>query len=171
MSKKKLEERKKKAREAKAKERVLRRRKAIRAEAKKHKEWALAEKKATKGIPIKGSVADRDAMILEKLKHNYAILEALNEEWEKEQTAKKELNQSLEAEGYKTMAEKLDYIGKNPSASYKQDRIHCSKFPSYQDEERLDNHSLISNLFITQKVLTDLAVNSASAYLFTEMAK
>lgn len=113
MSKKKLEERKKKAREVKAKERVLRRRKAIRAEAKKHKEWALAEKKATKGIPIKGSVADRDAMILEKLKHNYAILEALNEEWEKEQAAKKELNQSLEAEGYKTLSEKLEYIGKN----------------------------------------------------------
>jgi hypothetical protein len=113
MSKKKLEERKKKAKEAKSKERVLRRRKAIRAEAKKHKEWSLAEKKATKGIPIKGSVADRDAMILEKLRHNYAILEALNEEWEKEQANKKELNQSLEAEGYKTMAEKLDYIGKN----------------------------------------------------------
>lgn len=113
MSNKKLQEKKKKARAEKAKEKVLRRRKAIREEAKKHKMWALAEKRATKGIPIKGSMADRDAMILEKLRHNYAILEALDKEYTAEQERKKELNAALEAEGLKTMKEKVDYIGKN----------------------------------------------------------
>lgn len=109
---KKLQDKKKKQREAKAKERVLKRREAIRAEAKKHKAWAVAERKANKGIPIKGSMADRDAQILEKLRHNYAILEALDAEYQKEQESRKSLNQSLEAEGYMTLKDKMNYIGK-----------------------------------------------------------
>ena len=140
MSNKKLEKRKKKAREEKSKERVLKRRKAIRDEAKKHKKWALAEKKATKGIPIKGNAEDRDAMIIEKLKHNYAILEALNAEWEQEQARKKELNQALEAEGYNTMKEKMDYIGKTTQENLGiQNELDNAKTEYVEVDEKLKN--------------------------------
>ena len=111
MASKKQEEKKKHARKELAKARVLKRREAIRKEAKKYREWSLAEKRATKGIPIKGSLADRDAMILEKLRHNYAILEALDAEYQKEQESRKQINDSLEAEGFKTLKEKMDAMG------------------------------------------------------------
>ena len=125
MASKKQEEKKKHARKELAKARVLKRREAIRKEAKKHREWSLAEKRATKGIPIKGSLADRDAMILEKLRHNYAILEALDAEYQKEQESRKQINDSLEAEGFKTLKEKMDAMG---------DTIGAPKIPTEETE-------------------------------------
>jgi hypothetical protein len=108
MSRKKLQEKKKKQRKEIAKKRVLARREDIRAEAKKMKAQEIAIKKATKSIPIKGSLADRDAEIQEKLRHNYAILEALDAEYNREQEQKKKLNEQLEAEGHFTLKEKMD---------------------------------------------------------------
>jgi len=129
LSSKKQKERKKKKREEIARSRVLKRRESLRKQRKqameeKQKE-TLAEENAFGKIKpfvkndasvlnetITQSKEDRQEEIKAKLEHNLKILEALEEEYDKESEARKELNQKLENEGYKTIKEKMDALHK-----------------------------------------------------------
>lgn len=51
-----------------------------------------------------------DEEIKAKLQHNMEILKALQDEYEADQQRRKEVNEKLEAEGHKTLKEKMDHI-------------------------------------------------------------
>lgn len=129
MSSKKQKERKKKKREEIARNRVLKRRESLRKQRKqameeKQKETLAEENAFGKMKPfvkndasvlnetITQAKEDRQEEIKAKLEHNLKILEALEEEYDKESEARKELNQKLENEGYKTIKEKMDALHK-----------------------------------------------------------
>ena len=54
--------------------------------------------------------AERDKRISEKLNHNLEILRNLEQEYEREQASRKEINDRLESEGYMTMKDKMDAL-------------------------------------------------------------
>ena len=113
MSNKKLVERKKKKKEAKAKETVLHKREKIRERAKTEKKIAKAEKKTrTKLVPYVRPVIkpEYDEQIMAQLQRNIEILEALEQEYLKEQADKKALNEQLEAEGHHTLGDKMEAL-------------------------------------------------------------
>lgn len=51
--------------------------------------------------------------IMEQLKHNLKILEALEEEYDREKNQRAALNEDLESKGLKTIKEKMDYLEKH----------------------------------------------------------
>lgn len=110
MSKKKLEEKKKKRRKEVAKQRVLRRRKYLQDYKKRERELVDKQAQAFKGIPIKGDLAERDAEIEAKIRHNLEVLKALEEAHLKEQQERVERNETLEGEGFTTLREKMEAI-------------------------------------------------------------
>lgn len=118
MSKKKQQERKKKQREERAKERVLARRKFIREAQKEERRRAMFERKFSPKIePILNDPEKRQAReeakkkrVIEQLERNQQILQALEDQYVKDQEAKAELNAELEAEGHTTLKQKMDAI-------------------------------------------------------------
>jgi len=117
MASKKLEEKKKKQREAKSKESVLRKRTKIREQSKKDREIAKAERNTRQRIPPfvrteKQIEFDqhKEESALEQLENNLKILEALEEEYLKEQAAREQTNAELEADGHMTLKEKMDAL-------------------------------------------------------------
>jgi len=134
MSKKKLQEKKKKARERRAKAKVLKARAKKRAEAKHEREVAKIDRKYSEKpqpylkpetrlrINQEQAEADRqkDEEIKKQLEHNVKILKALEEEYLAEQEARKQANESLEAEGHETLQEKLDVLAKRAEKEQKE---------------------------------------------------
>lgn len=129
MTSKKQKERKKKNREKVAKNRVLRRREALRKQRKKAMQERINEIQAEENAFGKQKpFVKNDASVLNeavdelkkqhfedvnaKLEHNLKILEALEEEYDRENSTRKEINQKLENEGYMTMKEKMDALHK-----------------------------------------------------------
>lgn len=122
MASQKQKEKKKKERERIAHQRVLRRREALRAQRKLQYEEELKHQEAHdivngKPQPIlkdPAAIARRAAAqakaVSDKLKKNLEVLEALEKEYEAEQAARAEMNTKLEAEGHKTMREKMDAL-------------------------------------------------------------
>lgn len=111
MSKQKRKEKKVKDRERRSRDKVLARRKAMREQARLEKKEFLLEKKyREKLLPIQ-SDEKRDQELRKRLEHNLKILEALEEEYLKEQEQRSACNTALEAEGHETMKEKLDALG------------------------------------------------------------
>jgi len=118
MATKRQLERKKKAREAKGKARVAARRhkmqEAIRGE---RRSSALDRKFREKIAPIvndpgkKAAIAEADKKrIQERLQRNMEILKALEEEYERDMAAKKDINDRLESEGYHTLKDKMNAL-------------------------------------------------------------
>ena len=123
MSRKKLKERKLKKKAEEKKASLLRRRKAV---AKNEKEAhkaklimkMLEEDKHGKQQPF---IKDPEARALnrrikrqktiEKIEANLAVLEEIQNQFYAEQEARKQLNENLEDEGYKTLEEKMKGIG------------------------------------------------------------
>jgi len=70
--------------------------------------------------------AERDAKAIEKIKRNLDVLRKLEEEYDREQAARSDINSSLEAEGFSTLKEKIDamqqklhkYISENVDPSH-----------------------------------------------------
>jgi hypothetical protein len=127
MSSKKQKERKKKKREEIARHRVLKRRAEIRKERKDAIEEQAKQQTAEDAIygKLKPYVRKDDPLIKEltenekkeknneiqsKIEHNLKILEALEEEYDKEQALRKQMNEKLEKEGHKTIKEKMDAL-------------------------------------------------------------
>lgn len=115
MNKERKKLQKKKAREAKAKAKVLARRERLRKKAKLEKMAARIEKQSQpKGVPYR---KDQDEEYKQKiaeqnLEHNIQVLQALEEEYLEEQKSKEDLNRELEAEGYESIEEKLNALHK-----------------------------------------------------------
>ena len=126
MSVKKLRERKKQKREKEAKVKAAKRRDKTQAENRARKKDQKAAEKARRKInPIRPYVKDpekvkaKDEDIMAQLQRNYEILEALEEEYLREEEAKRKLNEELEAEGLTTLKEKLDALEKKAKEAIK----------------------------------------------------
>ena len=128
-------------RKEKAKKRVLSRRKAIRADAKQKKEidrleWKYRERQtplrkahAEPENILEGSngvdkmvkdanssvetAEDRDEKIVDKLKHNLEVLNALQDQYFAEEADREDLNQEFSDAGLVTMEEKMEYLNRS----------------------------------------------------------
>ena len=124
MATQKQKEKKKKDRERESKAKVFARREKLRAERKLYEEGQRREAEAHdivhgRQMPIINDPevaakreAFRAAAVVDKLKNNLEVLEALEREYEAEQAARAEVNEKLESEGHKTMREKMDALHK-----------------------------------------------------------
>lgn len=114
---------KRKEREKSVRKKVLERREELRKERKlveeerkKEREMYLLEHghtpAALPGNPelAEERKAEREKKVSEKLKRNLAILKNLEQEYEREQAARTNLNNQLEDEGYLSMKEKMDAL-------------------------------------------------------------
>jgi hypothetical protein len=77
--------------------------------------WKLEYGKTPPALPGNPELAaikqaERDRKISEKLNHNLEILRSLEQEYEREQSSRKNINDNLEAEGYMTMKDKMDAL-------------------------------------------------------------
>jgi hypothetical protein len=113
LANKKLQDRKKKKKERETKTKLQRRRLAEQREKKKEKQInkivKLTEPKL-KPITREAVAVNKDEQIMQKLSHNMEILQALEDEYNKEMEAKKVLNEKLEDEGCVTIKEKFDSL-------------------------------------------------------------
>ena len=121
MSKQQQKEQKKKNRERAARQKILQRREELRKMRKETAEKDKAEKEAHEVVHGKlmphinnpgQREADKAKAVSEKLKRNLEILQALEDEYEEEQSKRAQVNANLEAEGYLTMREKMDALHK-----------------------------------------------------------
>ena len=132
MGVKKTRERKKQQREKEGKKKAAKRREKTQAENRARKKDKLAEEKARRKInPIRPYVKDpekvkaRDEDVMAQLERNYKILEALEEEYAREEEQKKKLNEELEAQGLTTLKEKLDELERRAKAELKKKGIEA----------------------------------------------
>lgn len=115
---------KRKAREKESKAKVARRREALR---KHRKEVASQDQQDREAFYLRNGkpepilndpqkVAEREARkqsdVKRRLEKNIAILEALETQYEEEQANRKQANEQLESEGFKTIKEKMDALHK-----------------------------------------------------------
>lgn len=116
MSKDQQRMRKQKERERLKRAKILGRREAIRKVAKQDREDARLEKRLKsieRGLDRfedHHSIEDLRKLpeaTLTQLEQNIKILQALEDEWQKEQDQRQQLNDELESEGYHTLEEKL----------------------------------------------------------------
>jgi len=144
---------KERKRKEKAKERVLSRRKAIRADAKQKKEierleWKYRERQTPlrkvqpedvddvledfNGVEkmvedanssVNISAEERDEKIVDKLKHNLEILKALEDQYFSEQSGREDLNQEFLDAGLVTMEEKMEYLKEKAKKEYEENSI------------------------------------------------
>jgi hypothetical protein len=126
MTSKKQKERKKKNREEISRQRVLNRRDSLRKDRKfahdEQKKQLDAEnaiygkqKPFIKNVGIVKEITDEEKKnkmneINQKLQRNIEILKALEEEYDHQQSQRREMNQKLENEGFKTMKEKMNAL-------------------------------------------------------------
>lgn len=115
---------KKKEREKIAKQRVLRRREQMRSFRKEEEAKQKLERElAPRQMPILNDPLMRELRekarkdrANEQIEKNMQLLEALEQQYDQEQALRKEVNESLEAEGHMTMKDKLDALHKKAIA-------------------------------------------------------
>ena len=116
MATRKQRERKNKEREQKAKSRVLARRHKLRTAARDENRARRLENKFREKIkpfvkdPEKKASMDaaEENKVRERLERNAQILKALEDEYEAEQSRRREINQDLESHGHDTLKDKLN---------------------------------------------------------------
>jgi hypothetical protein len=117
MSHKKIKERKKKAKERKTQAQLQYKRK-VRAKDKKRERIIDADVRANRERI--DPIVNPETIRLRKqkeLERNIQILKALEEQYQKDKQFKRELNERLEAQGAKTLQEKIDIVGKEAEGS------------------------------------------------------
>ena len=124
MSSKKQKEKKKRDREKRVEEKIFKRREALRKERKTFELQRRQEEEAQNLVhgKIKPIVNDyskleevksnKEKIALDQLEKNLKILEALEEEYDRESKMRENINETLESEGHLTMAEKMDALHK-----------------------------------------------------------
>jgi hypothetical protein len=117
MTKKKLQDKKKKRRERESKAVVAKRRDAMRKQAKQQREInkiaKATEPKMTPYVgPEKRELFEqrKQERAIEQLKRNQQILQAMEDEYLREQATRKEINEKLESEGCETIKQKMDAL-------------------------------------------------------------
>lgn len=138
---KKLKERKKKNRERATRQKVLERRTELRLQRKLYKEEEMREKEAHdivhgKEMPFIKNKQEisKDKVISDKLANNLKILEALEQEYDEEQDRRTEVNQKLEAEGHKSIREKMDALHQKALAITGKDKELADAQEEYDKE-------------------------------------
>lgn len=113
---------KKKEREKLVRKKLLKQREELRSERaeqrakelKFEEEYELLNGKTQPFLKNPEAIAAREARkkvsVEKRLQNNLAILEALEKKFDEEQQRRKDLNEKLEAEGHKTVKEKLDAL-------------------------------------------------------------
>lgn len=95
---------------------IRKERKLVEVERNREREmWKLEHGRTPPALPGNPELAairqaERDKRISEKLNHNLEILRNLEQEYEREQASRKEINDRLESEGYMTMKDKMDAL-------------------------------------------------------------
>lgn len=141
MATKKQLEKKKKARESKAKARVeAARHKAMLLKKDERRQTKLNNKFREKLVPFVKDPEKRKAFeeneankSREKLERNMQILKALEEEYEKEKDAKRALNDKLEAEGHTTLKDKLSALEKKARESMTEEESETGQIDLSKD--------------------------------------
>jgi hypothetical protein len=110
MSLSRKEIQKRKERQESVRKKLAEQRTEIRKERKLVEEERNREREMWKLEYGKTPPAERDRKISEKLNHNLEILRSLEQEYEREQSSRKNINDNLEAEGYMTMKDKMDAL-------------------------------------------------------------
>lgn len=121
MSSKKLKEKKKQDRKKKVEQKVFGRREALRKERKALTLQQRQEEEAQKLVhgrikPIVNNYSElqdkesKDKLVVEQLEKNLKLLEALEQDYDREQAARQNVNDVLESEGHLTMAEKMEAL-------------------------------------------------------------
>lgn len=118
MATKRQQERKKKAREQKGRARVESRRHKMNEIKRQERRSTTIERKFRDRVapivndPEKKALLDEadKKKVSERLQHNMEILKALEEEYERDATKKKELNERLESEGHITLKDKVNAL-------------------------------------------------------------
>ena len=118
MATKRQQERKKKAREQKGRARVeSRRHKMNEIKRQERRSTSIERKFRDKVVPIvndpekKALLDEADKKkVSERLHHNMEILKALEEEYERDATKRRELNERLESEGHITLKDKVNAL-------------------------------------------------------------
>ena len=121
MSSKKLKEKKKQDRKKKVEQKVFVRREALRKERKALTLQQRQEEEAQKLVngrikPIVNNYSEfedrelKDKLVVEQLERNLKLLEALEQDYDREQNARQNINDTLESEGHLTMAEKMEAL-------------------------------------------------------------
>ena len=112
---------KQKAREKENKRKLAKKRESKRLQDKEKREWedkmekeAGEEKLQPYVHPEKAKAREeeKDRNIKEQLEHNVEILQALEEEYLKDQASKSDMSSQLEEEGFVTVKEKLDELNR-----------------------------------------------------------
>jgi len=129
LASKKMKERKKKNKERETKQQLLRRKKAVQNQNKAERRKTYLRNKYDKG----DTIVTNKSEVVDKLKHNQQILKALQEEYIKEQQAKKELNDKLEAAGHVTLDEKLKAMDEQI-----REKLQESNIPGAEEFENLE---------------------------------
>lgn len=121
-SQKKFEKQKK--REKETKKQLTKRRDKIRSEAKARRELERLDRETQpKMQPYRKKVTtipQTEEEIMAQVEHNLKILEALEEEYKEALRDREAVNEELEAEGFKTIQEKLDYLNKQAETGAKE---------------------------------------------------
>ena len=114
-SKKKFEKKKKREQEGYLK--TLKRREKIRQEAKRDKERSKLEREVR--IKLKPFVkegpkphAKTEEEVIAQIEENFAALKVLEEQYQRVNEEREGLNSALEAEGFTTLKEKMDFLNK-----------------------------------------------------------
>lgn len=116
MSKKKLQERKKKQRELDNKEKLARRRRAIEKKRKYDKEIDKDVKASEEKLMPYVSPEKNKLRVQKQIENNMKILRQLEEQYEKEQKVRGDINKKLEGEGHETLQEKVVAMGEMATA-------------------------------------------------------
>jgi flagellar hook-basal body complex protein FliE len=119
MSNKQLKERKKKNKERETRAKLLARRLNV-AHIKKREREVDRDVRAMRERIMPVINPDKDKLRKQKqLEHNLQLLKSLEEEYKREQEARKKINERLEAQGALTFQEKMDMMGKEVTEAAK----------------------------------------------------
>ena len=109
MNKKKLEQ-KKKEKEKRAKIKILARREELRCFKKEEQRKILLERSLEPKLPPLENKEKRNSEIKKQIERNLKILEALEQEYDKEVSARQEVHHNLESEGYLSIQDKMNAL-------------------------------------------------------------
>lgn len=165
MSKARKDPQKRKLREKAVRQKVLARRDEIRAERKAMREEVIKDlemqqlehgkvQQLLPGNPeaAERKLVEREQKVVSKLKKNLEILKELEAEYDREQSSRKTVNEQLEAEGFKTIKDKMDALQKklHQYASENPDPSIVDGLPEQQEDVQPEKTDIIENDIVKQ---------------------
>jgi hypothetical protein len=113
---KKIRERKKKQRELESKKKVQKRREVLRKQAKYDKQLDNDVRASREKLMPYVSPEKERLRVQKQIEHNMQLIKGLEDEYEREQATRRQINDKLESEGHETLQEKVEAMGKEAIA-------------------------------------------------------